>query len=828
MNYTKSYPNLSAGELDPGLAARQDLSFYEKGLKAAKNILCRPKGGFEDRGGFVHVGKVRAELEAVSIPPGAVTVPSGTTTITTGPGGDPIIIVTDPVVPSGGGYVMQVDFGQAETIHLMDVFQFEVSGAAASEAWQVEYSDDAVSWTLWAGPWASDGEQSRRAGLEPGEAVSARYFRVYGLAAIAGRTFSAGEVRFWRESSTMSPVRLFGFSYDADVDYLMVQTDRNIEIYNDKSRVASVPVPHTAADLARVSREQDLDTLFLFHEDYAPLRVLRYGGDDEWDVPELELENIPREQFSGVTYTNGVNEVQEVLADRMTSGTDRFQLSYSGKETAGIVYDGDNSTTASNIQSALIALSNIGSGNVTVARTGVNVFSVTFTGDLAQAPQPLMGFKFVSGGDGDEVLQVSRITEGQKGGEPIMSTSRGWPACGALFGGRLILAGLKSRPSTTLASVIGDLFNFDIELEGDGALSFALNDGGKIRAVYPGRSLAFFTDEAEYWLTDRVLVKGEPINFARSSERGISASVPPLMVDDRLVFVALDGRSVRDFAYSDPQQSFVAPDVSRLSSHLVRNPADWAAVRTGDHGGADLVAMANETGGATIVGVMGDEEFLAFHNWETDGTFLSFGVEGRGSLYAAIEREIDGVTARYLEHYDEDELYDAASVFTDPGATLTGLDHLEGKSVELWLDGRPWPAQTVASGALTLPTAAGTVSEARVGLGFEVKAEILPPINAQTGGGLGKVSRIFEVRATLTDTGNLACRANGLDDEYVFDLRDMGDGAFAAVDDVLFTGTARVAGLMGTQRNASLTLHQTFRAPLQVLALDLDVREVSG
>jgi hypothetical protein len=72
------------------------------------------------------------------------------------------------------------------------------------------------------------------------------------------------------------------------------------------------------------------------------------------------------------------NEVQTVeITGSPTGGT--FTLSYSGQTTAGIAYN----ASAAAVQSALTALSNIGSGNVAVTGTAGGPYTVTFKGTLS-------------------------------------------------------------------------------------------------------------------------------------------------------------------------------------------------------------------------------------------------------------------------------------------------------------------------------------------------------------------------------------------------------------------------------------------------------------
>ena len=78
----------------------------------------------------------------------------------------------------------------------------------------------------------------------------------------------------------------------------------------------------------------------------------------------------------GTQGASPANEADSVSLNGATGGT--FTLAYSGQTTAAIAYN----ATAAEVQAALVALSNIGSGDVTVTGSE-GTFVVTFTGSLA-------------------------------------------------------------------------------------------------------------------------------------------------------------------------------------------------------------------------------------------------------------------------------------------------------------------------------------------------------------------------------------------------------------------------------------------------------------
>lgn len=115
----------------------------------------------------------------------------------------------------------------------------------------------------------------------------------------------------------------------------------------------------------------------------------------------------------------GVNEVQTITG-AATGGSG--PLTFNGQPTAAVAYN----ATAAAIQAALVALSNVGAGNVVCAGgpLGTAGVTVTFQGALANAPQSLItvGAGFTGG-----AVTVAETTHG------VTATYAGYAAPGALL-----------------------------------------------------------------------------------------------------------------------------------------------------------------------------------------------------------------------------------------------------------------------------------------------------------------------------------------------------------------------------------------------------------
>lgn len=100
--------------------------------------------------------------------------------------------------------------------------------------------------------------------------------------------------------------------------------------------------------------------------------------------------------------------------------------------------------------------------------------------------------------------------------------------------------------------------------------------------------------------------------------------------------------------------------------------------------------------------------------------------------YCVIRRTVNGSPVRYIERMSSRQFSDPADAFfVDSGLTyagapvtiLSGLGHLEGKTVNILADGAVHPQRVVTGGTVTLETAA---SKVHIGLPITADLQTLP------------------------------------------------------------------------------------------------------
>ena len=167
--------------------------------------------------------------------------------------------------------------------------------------------------------------------------------------------------------------------------------------------------------------------------------------------------------------------------------------------------------------------------------------------------------------------------------EQTISSINGFPQAVSFHNNRLWLGGVKNRPASVLASRISEYFNFD---PGSGAadeaidLDIAGSEVNEVRHFLSGKDLQVFTDGGEYYVpraTDNTIT---PANIAvlRQTPYGIGRTAP-VMFDQAAGFVQKNGKSVREFIYSDIEDGYKSTSVSILAEHLIDSPKQLAIIK---------------------------------------------------------------------------------------------------------------------------------------------------------------------------------------------------------------------------------------------------------
>jgi len=519
--------------------------------------------------------------------------------------------------------------------------------------------------------------------------------------------------------------------------------------------VANIEVPFLSAEVSDVRDTQVENVMLLFHEDRPSQRLINLGTDTDWFLDEIPWTNIPQYDYNDDLSPTPVADVQRMTLSSFVAG-DTFQLDIEGVLSKNITYAGDatadqRDSTVFNIQKNIQDMPVVGDTGVSVSYVSAGVFDITIGGESAKDFELFSGF--ATSGTASKTIAFAKTANGSPRKEDVWSSTRGYPKMGCFFENRLFIGGTKSKTQSLFGSKSGSFFDFDIDDGDDDEAIFATISSRKLNEivdVFPGRNLQIFTSGAEFAVTSQPITPSN-INIAPQTSHGASY-IQVEEVDGATMFVDRNGKTLRDYLYSFNEDAYTTQDKSVLSSQLIKQPVDMAMLAGTQSEDSNWLFIVNTDGTVAVLNTLRAQDINGFTEWTTDGNVESVTVVD-DKLFIVTKRF--GNLDRFIEVWDFAYLMDS-SVKVNPTPTqtvITGLDHLEGQTVQIVGDGIVLTPKTVASGQITLE--ANEIGYSEIELGINFVPEIVPmPINTSIGSGQNamRLKRIVRVNMRVYET----------------------------------------------------------------------------
>lgn len=345
--------------------------------------------------------------------------------------------------------------------------------------------------------------------------------------------------------------------------------------------------------------------------------------------------------------------------------------------------------------------------------------------------------------------------------ERSWSTYRGFPTCGIFYQDRFCPASTATEPQTVWMSQTGDYTNYGV--------SAPLVDSDAMSVLLPSRTVNIVKNMAVLGelvvLTsdsDFSIQPGSNGNLSPTSilitchgHRGSSA-VSPAIVGNELILVQQMGTVVRNLIYQFSVSGYMGDDIIVMAKHLLTGHTivEMAFQQEPD----SILWAVRDDGKLLSLTYMREQEMLAWSLHDTDGLFESVSVIPNSTLgidevWFVVNRGgvrfIERLAKRDMGEYAKDYMMLDCAVTQNNGAsplaTVTGLDHLDGKTVNALVDGFVVKDLVVASGSVTLPI---PVTLAHVGLPYVSDLETLR-IDSPTNNGTAQSRRIAIPEVTI-------------------------------------------------------------------------------
>ena len=348
---------------------------------------------------------------------------------------------------------------------------------------------------------------------------------------------------------------------------------------------------------------------------------------------------------------------------------------------------------------------------------------------------------------------------------PMWGKRQGWPNAVRFFQGRL---GWFSGYHVELTK-IDDYYSFEtsLDIKDDDAVSANIKSSGMctIRHAIGAGKLVVLTDGGEFVNSSEVVTPAAS-GFVQQSNFG-SSFVRPILVGPRVLFVKLMGGRLYDFQYDYASDNFQAEDLCALAPHLFEGRQIVQIDYQSDPQGIVWVVLDN--GALLSLSYARQHGLLAWTHHQTDGEVQGVCVlpgEKECEVFFAIKRgdiaTIEVLGSQLPLEGRKNALCVDCAICREYGQeqnTVDGLEHLEGKAVNVLADGNAYENMLVQNGHITLPHPARTVT---VGLPVSYKLTLLPLMATGNGGDYTGKLRPCKIHLYLKDSAGGKAGMEGL------------------------------------------------------------------
>lgn len=274
---------------------------------------------------------------------------------------------------------------------------------------------------------------------------------------------------------------------------------------------------------------------------------------------------------------------------------------------------------------------------------------------------------FVTGHTSATVLTVTVLEDIVSNGphadwaEQLISSVHGFPQAVTFHDNRLWFGGIRDKPAGVIASQVAGYFNFDI---GTGLAAEAIDvtvTGDRInevRHLVSSRNLQLFTDGGEYFVptsSDTSAVTPSNIIFMRQTPYGCSRA-KPIIFDGATIYSQKNGKTIREYLYSDVQTAYASTSISILASQLINSPKDMTMTTGSSTRPEQFAFFTNTDGTLALFHSVRAEKIAGWTLWSTrSGDEFTSITALNENLFCVVKRILEGGTVYTLEKFADDD-----------------------------------------------------------------------------------------------------------------------------------------------------------------------------
>lgn len=597
---------------------------------------------------------------------------------------------------------------------------------------------------------------------------------------------------------------LFPFKYDNSTSYILEFTNTKIRFYKNQGQLGApyeVTTTYSEAECATLSIAQSYDTLYIACPTQSPKKLVR-SGDTSWTISDISFDEWPyltQNQSTTTLALSGSSGSVTVTASSATfASTDvgrRIRYLSGPDDSDSVLYSSPGATQtyfnipffpqdSSNVEVYRIAAAGsktqltynagvLGANDFKITGGQVLIFAAVAAGEqiLVQRKNTCSGIwgTLVITGYTDSTHVTATVEYPVSGTNAstlwrlgAWSDTTGWPSLVKFFGQRLWWAKTTKNPNGIAYSGIQDFENYSPDTD-DMTGQITSSTGGfailadlvSINSMEVGDSLLLAGDGG-------LVSVSESVSFSKEDPTDIS-TVIATKSNNEVFFADYNKKKIYSVKYTFESQSYKTMDLTALADNLFETytisqitvqrspiPILWVLRSDGSLCSCTLGSVPKWTK-HTIGGTSPVVESIAVIPYNN-----------ADELWICVTRNISG-TKRYVEVLSQPFFNDDKNtcIFSDSAlqysgvstTTLSGLNHLEGQTVEVMQNGAYGGTKVVSSGSITLSTAC---TKATVGLAYSKNFTTVPlDAGKQNGPAIGTPARIGSVIFDVYETDGL-------------------------------------------------------------------------
>lgn len=617
----------------------------------------------------------------------------------------------------------------------------------------------------------------------------------------------------------------FSFSADAAQNFVMLishQCLRVVGVTGKGEMSEPVVTPYAVEHLLDISYAQVGDVVYLAHRSYPLAKVLRHKNADTggytWSLETVHLNStLDAATAPKVTFTPGDKE-------QWNKNPGTYELRY---KVVAVDANGKESLASP-------------SGETKAGKHPSDWLvgdSAKITWDAVQGAEEYNIYREEAGYYGFiGISKTSDFIDNNYQADVADTPREDWnpfadgnnPGVVAFHQQRMVLASTPKTPQAFYMSRVGDFENFrkSRPMQDDDPVEYLIASGSidAITWVASFGDLLLGTSGSEYKASgDGASISAKNISITAQSYWG-SATILPLIIGNSILHVQRHGARVRDLFYSLEKDGYAGNDLSIMAPHLFEGHSvrQWCYQQTP----GSVVWVVRGDGVLLALTYMKEHEIWGWSRHITDGhitSIVSVSSDNDDAVVVVVQRDGKYFMERLAPKWKEVDGI-AEAFYVDCGIsykgaatrTITGLEHLEGRTVAVLADGSPVEGCIVQGGSITLPYAASIV---HAGLPYiSLLAPMALEMEMQSGTSLGAMRRYAQCGLRLAHSvgGKYGPRR-----EQLYDIPCVPDRWGEAVQP--FSGDIECIPNGGMATDSTLWLVQDRPMPFTVVSITFDV-----